>query len=876
MGTSGEFDLHSAVNRILADIPLIDKSDLTVLVGISSALEELRTKNEVPSGIKKQMSRAEGLVSKIIMEETPFEAGIAKLTNWAEKFQRSIDSNPPENTESVRSQEVVPADAADGEHSEEEIDCCEDTRELRVRFATQLSGVLEDFEARILDFENGNTGVRNDIKRILHTWKGEFGVLDLQEYAQLIHMAEDRFEHSDSGAEYLFRLKDFLAEQIEKLRKGKAARIRKREIERIVGVKTDRREETITPAESDRSQGTPEDENPGEDDEIIPAGDPSLMGDFITESRDHVHTAESLLLDLEEDPTNEEFLNSIFRSCHTIKGVSGFLGLKEISGLAHSMENLMDSARKGELLLKAVHIDLLLEAMDCMKEMINRIENGTGGEKVGPPANLNNLLSRLGNPDNLTEEESTGGAVAGQAVGEILLSRGQIAPEDISEVLRKQNSGDERRFGEILIKDQGASARNVGKALAAQKGTGQASTVEETIRVPVERLDQLVDAIGEAVIAHAMIVADEDIAGIRNQGLERKISQSNTIMRKIQELSMSLRMVSVKTTFQKMARLVRDLSKKSGKNIEFIMEGEDTELDKSVVEKIGDPLIHMIRNAVDHGIENAEERAAAGKSPKARVKLSAYHKAGSIYIEVEDDGKGLDCNAIKEKAVRRGLCRPEDKLGEQEIFQFIFAPGFSTAAKVTDVSGRGVGMDVVKKNIQALRGNIETVSAPGKGTTFSIRLPLTLAIIDGMIIRLNASRYIVPTLSIVESLKPEGNMIETVLNRGEMIKVRGDLIPLVRLANILDHPTSNHVNENKGVAMIVEDMLGRRIALFLDEILGQQQVVIKSLGNWLGDLPGVSGGAIMSDGSVSLILDVEGLSRLAFEAQDVLVETGAV
>ncbi len=878
MGSNGEFDLNSAVNRILAEIPLVDKADLTVLVGISSALEKLREEIGVPAGVKKQISRAERLVTKIIMEEIPFDAGLAKLTNWAEKFQRGINSFETSATTDY-DEETEPAneneDSISGEYSE----CCDDTRELRVRFASQLVGVLEDFEARILEYENGNTDVRNDIKRILHTWKGEFGVLDLQDYAQLIHLAEDQFEHSESGAEYLFRLKDFLTEQTEKLRNGIAVPIRKRDRDRIIGKPSvDRIEKAVRQTENPgKQEDVGVDSASGGDDEVLSMSDPSLMGDFITESRDHVHTAESLLLDLEDDPTNEEYLNSIFRSCHTIKGVSGFLGLKGISGLAHSTENLMDAARKGELLLRAAHIDLLLEAMDCIKEMINGIESGAGDDCSQQPRNFEEIIGRLSNYKEINEEEhSPTGPFSGQAVGEILLSRGQIAPEDIREALRRQKSGDERRFGEILIKDRGASARNVGQALVAQKGASQSSAVEETIRVPVERLDQLVDAIGEAVIAHAMIVADEEIVGIRNQGLERKISQSNTIMRKIQELSMSLRMVSVKTTFQKMARLVRDLSKKSGKNVEFIMEGEDTELDKSVVEKIGDPLIHMIRNSVDHGVEKADERARAGKPPKARIKLSAYHKAGSIYIEVADDGKGLDSKAIKEKAVLRGLCRAEDKLSEQEVFQFIFAPGFSTAAQVTDVSGRGVGMDVVKKNIQSLRGNIETISAPGKGSTFSIRLPLTLAIIDGMIIRLGLSRYIVPTLSIIESLKPEKTMIETVLNRGEMIKVRGDLIPLVRLADVLNQPISNSEQRIGGVAMIVEDMLGRRIALYLDEILGQQQVVIKSLGNWLGDLPGVSGGAIMSDGTVSLILDVEGVSRLAFETQKAAVEAEAV
>ncbi|MBD3393989.1 MAG: hypothetical protein GF418_00035 [Chitinivibrionales bacterium] len=338
-------------------------------------------------------------------------------------------------------------------------------------------------------------------------------------------------------------------------------------------------------------------------------------------------------------------------------------------------------------------------------------------------------------------------------------------------------------------------------------------------------------------------------------------------MRNAQELSMSLRMVSIKSTFQKMARLVRDLSKKAGKDVEFITEGEDTELDKSVVEHIGDPLLHMIRNAIDHGIEaSGEQRARAGKPRRARVWLRAFHKAGNVYIEIQDDGRGLDREAILKKAVTHGLCKEEDRFSDQEVYQFIFKPGFSTAEKVTDVSGRGVGMDVVRRNIQMLRGSVEIQTEKGKGSTFSIRLPLTLAIIDGMIVRLDTENYIVPTLSIIESIMAKDEQIDTVAGKGEVVDVRGKLMRLVRLSKVLgtNGRTGNAaVNGTNQIIMIVEDMLGKTVALLVDEIVGRQQVVIKSLGKGIGDVPGVSGGAIMGDGSVNLILDVGGIVRMA-------------
>ena len=362
-----------------------------------------------------------------------------------------------------------------------------------------------------------------------------------------------------------------------------------------------------------------------------------------------------------------------------------------------------------------------------------------------------------------------------------------------------------------------------------------------------------------------MIYAHPAIAGIADQSVHAKVAHAAMTMRQIQEMAMSLRMVSVKATFQKMARLARDLSKKFNRDVDFVTEGEDTELDKSVVENIGDPLIHMIRNAIDHGVESAEERARAEKSSKATIKLKAYHRAGSIFIEVSDDGRGLDRTAIFQKAVSKNLCKADARLTDEEIFRFIFLPGFSTSKVVTDVSGRGVGMDVVRRNIEALRGSCEIHSVHGKGTTFTIRFPLTLAIVDGMIIRAGVENYIVPTLAIIESLRPSADQIDTVMGEGAIIKVRGELIPLVHLASVFSNNGGEKVDFLSGVIMIVEDMLGKKIGLHLDEIVGQQQVVIKSLGDSMGDVPGVTGAAIMSDGNVSLILDIGGIVKIAGE-----------
>jgi two-component system chemotaxis sensor kinase CheA len=576
------------------------------------------------------------------------------------------------------------------------------------------------------------------------------------------------------------------------------------------------------------------------------------LSDFITESREHIHNAECLLLELESDQGKPDHLNSIFRAFHTIKGVAGFLSLKDVASLAHAMENLMDLVRQEKIMLNSSLIDLLLGSMDCLKEFITQIESYVEGKPYKFPENYLSIMQRLNNAVSEKTENQK------KLLGEILIEKGDISKDILEKALQIQNQGDARKIGQILVQENNVDERKINDALNIQKGIKLPKNVEETLRVPVARLDQLIDAIGEAVIAQSMLTADPAVKGSASQSLHTKINQANMIMRRIQQLSMSMRMVSVKSTFQKMARLVRDLSKKSGKQVEFLMEGEDTEIDKTVVEHIGDPLIHMIRNSIDHGIETAAEREANGKSPVACIILKAYHKAGNVFIEITDDGRGLDKESILNKAIEKDLCKPGDKLSDQEIYDFIFHPGFSTAKQITDISGRGVGLDVVKKNIDTLRGAIEVHTEKGKGTTFTIRLPLTLAIIDGMVVRVCDSLYIVPTLSIIETVAAKDEMIESVLNDQKMIRVRTDHLPLVYLYQLFMHkPKQNH----QSVALIVEDALGKRAALMVDGIIGQQQVVIKSIGNGVINVPGISGGAIMSDGTVSLILDINGILK---------------
>ena len=380
------------------------------------------------------------------------------------------------------------------------------------------------------------------------------------------------------------------------------------------------------------------------------------------------------------------------------------------------------------------------------------------------------------------------------------------------------------------------------------------------VKVDTRKLDSLVDMVGELVIIQSLITEDPAMVGA-DERLSRNLAQLGRIASDLQRNAMSMRMVPVRQTFQKMARLVRDLSKKSGKPVDLVLSGEDTELDRKVVEEINDPLMHMIRNSMDHGIEAPADRQKAGKNPAGRLSLSASHQGGNIVIAISDDGRGLHADKILAKAVERGLVPAGAQLPLSEIHQLIFRPGFSTAEKITEISGRGVGMDVVRRNIEALRGRIEIQTEPGKGTTFSIKLPLTLAIVEGLLLRVGEERFVMPTFSIRESLRPKRERVHTVQGVPRMIQVRDSLLPLINLAKVFNiHDAISDPCE--ATVVVIEDD-GRFVAVLVDQLVGKQEVVIKSLGPAFAGLRGVAGGAILGDGRIGLILDAGGVIGLA-------------
>jgi two-component system chemotaxis sensor kinase CheA len=441
-------------------------------------------------------------------------------------------------------------------------------------------------------------------------------------------------------------------------------------------------------------------------------------------------------------------------------------------------------------------------------------------------------------------------------VGEILVKEGKIPAEVLRRTLEKQASlEDHQKLGEILVKDKAVSARDVRDAI--RKQVEPVKREEKHIKVDTEKMDHLLDMVGELMIAQSMVIQNPEVQRIPDQRLGRDLSQLQRVTSTLQNISMSMRLVPIGATFQKMNRIVRDLARKSNKSINLVLEGQNAEIDRNMVEELYDPLVHMIRNSCDHGIQSSDDRIAKGKSPEGTILLKAEHAGGKIMITISDDGDGLNREKIIAKAREKGLIKDEEHLAEKEIFNLIFMPGFSTATQVTNISGRGVGMDVVRKTIEKLRGTVEIASKSGLGTTFTIKLPLTTAIIDGLMVSVGDDRYIIPTLSVRQLVHPQENDITRVVGKAETVMVRGRLLPLVRMSQILGI-NGRSKDAFDSVLVIVEDN-GKEVAIKVDSLLGKQEVVIKPLGDRFKDLRGVAGGAILGDGKVGLILDVRSI-----------------
>lgn len=647
---------------------------------------------------------------------------------------------------------------------------------------------------------------------------------------------------------------------------------------------------------------------------------------FFEEAYEHLGTMENGLLQLDERGADRELLNGIFRAAHSIKGASGTFGFTPISKLTHVLENVLDRLRNATLAPSPALTRLLLEATDRLQELVDATRRGEADAvpAADTVAALEAVLQGAGAPSataaaapaavapaprgprrvRVTFEPQADFFLQGQdpllllnelvTLGtgvEVTCDRGRLPvlaeldPETcyLAWTVEMETGADEQALREVFmfVEDACRLAVTVEGGVPAAAGppsppaadvavAGPAADRRATpdrrmestsIRVPTEKVDALINLVGELVIAQAMVSQAVSVFPEAGQ-LDEVMAIVQRSTRDLQEQVMAIRMLPIGTVFNRFPRLVHDLGAKLDKRVRLDIEGADTELDKSVIEQLGDPLTHLIRNSIDHGLETTPGRVAAGKPEEGVITLRAFHEGGNVVIEVCDDGRGLDVARIREKAVAQGLVREDAVLSDADVHQLIFAAGFSTAAVVSDVSGRGVGMDVVKRNVESLNGAISVHSETGRGSRIRIRLPLTLAILDGLTVRLGDQLFIVPLLSIRQSVRPRPADVRTLLGgQTEVFALRGEQLPLVRLSRVFGVPDA--VAEPERGIVVVTESDGRRIGVLVDEVVGQRQVVVKNIESNYRRVDAIMGATILGDGRVAFIVDVAELQRLA-------------
>lgn len=734
--------------------------------------------------------------------------------------------------------------------------------ELLAAWLPSAPGVLDEMTNLTVELSGGARDPERfaTLKRGLHTLKGECGVIGLNTAQQVCHQIEDALSRceqlqSDFPTDAVLGVLDWMRNYAQALLSDQqASPPPPPSTAAAISLETPAAPSPAPVAPPPHAAPAPALVASPDDHEPVLLEIEADMRDsapqFVAELRDHMGGAEQTLLALEGHYDDRELLDALFRAFHTAKGVAGFMHLKPVVELAHAAEALMEAARSGKLALTPGIVDLILKSTDLLNQLLNAVE----GRPAPTRGTVRLLIADLG-------RACAGGAISESAMPAAPVAETPVAPP-AAPPSRPASEPADAAPEHAPARGPEASSPAPATQPAAEVAR---KNVETIVKVSTARMDSLIDLVGELVIANQMVVQDPAMQTLNEQRLVRNLSHAGKIVRDLQAVSMSLRMVAVKATFQKMSRLVRDVATKTGKKIELHMEGEDTELDRTIVDQINDPLVHIIRNACDHGVETPDDRVKSGKPPVGNVTIRAFHQGGEIVIEVEDDGRGLNRDKLIKKGIERGLIPPDRNTAEMpdsEVFNLIFLAGFSTAEKVTDISGRGVGMDVVRRNIEALRGKVELRSTFGKGSVIAMRLPLTLAIIDGMVVRVGPQRYVVPTLCIESSFRPQPSDVSTIEGgKAEMARVRDSLLPIFRLKKVFGL-REGHDELAQGL-LIVVDANNTRTCLMVDEIVGQQQVVIKSLGSGSPTVRGISGGAILGDGRVALILDAGALLQQA-------------
>lgn len=775
----------------------------------------------------------------------------------------------------------------------------DETREILISFIAEGYERLDDSEAQLAKIGEGdNTAELNSVFRLFHSVKGSAGFLGLENIKNLTHEAEtlldvflkEKIPVTQDSLDVVYTTIDVLRALIETVEKeysdetgaeSAAAQTK------IVSATIRQLREGANAQQSQEEANTRE-KTPEFTPEISQAAAPAIpatvpacaipneitLSDLVT--RDMVHRflgecadladrTEKIALALNPKEESEDQVNDMFRAIHTIKGNSGFFGYAYLESMCMNLESILDTARKSDKPVGESFINTVISGIDRIRLSLSSLAIHEKNESA---------QSR----ENTTEKMTAANLSQGQAparppiepykpLGEILVTMGAVRDETLQEALSEQ----ERPIGEILVQKGIVDREQINQALKLQKSCAPASeqetireVIRKEIRVDTTKLDKLFDLVGELITAESMVVNSVSLTGDAQANFMKTFSGLTKISREIQETTMMIRMIPLDGLFQKMTRLVRDLSRKMDKPVTFIVSGQDTEMDKNVIEQISDPLMHILRNAIDHGIETKEKRLATEKQATGTIQLNARYEGSDIWISVKDDGAGLDRDRILAKAQEKGLLKADPStISDKEAFAFIFEPGFSTAEIVSEVSGRGVGLDVVKKNLEQIRGRIEIKTVVGKGTEFILVIPLTMAIIDGITVRVGGNRYSLPLNDIIEFFKVNPEQITKADKREETVNLRKSFLPLIKLWQVFNIPDAL-TNPVDGIIIVAQNN-GRKACLLIDEVIGNQQIVVKSLSEYLGKVDGISGCSILGDGSVSFIIDTGRLLAMRIE-----------
>ena len=731
--------------------------------------------------------------------------------------------------------------------------------EVLFSFIQEAQDHLENIEDEILKLEDSDEpDLVDSIFRSMHTIKGVSSFLGLNKIKTLSHSLESVLDelrkdtitiNTDlvdillEGTDLVKAMVAELSSRSEDLAKTKQPVTEldsEMEIEQIV----ESLGKIITDKEAPQESG--------EADQIIT---PEMIEKFVEESGELLDRFEEYIKQLQSDPGGEKAINDAFRTMHTIKGNAGFFGYSRVESISVDIETVLDSIRRGNREAESGILEIILDSVDAIRKQLILIRQGeTDYEEV-----------------TQTKEASGEESAAEQGympLGEALVSMGGVTQQAVEEALEMQ----QRKLGEILVEEGAVSQDVLEEALEKQSKTKKApqdqgasyKVQRSDIRVDMEKLDSLFDLMGELITAEAMVIDNPDLEKYELDAFDTATSYLSKITREMQEITMTIRMIPLEGLFNKMRRLVRDLSRKFEKKINLTISGQETEMDRNVMEEISDPLVHIIRNAIDHGIEDKAGREQAGKEETGNIHLSARYEGNEIWISVKDDGGGLSRDKIIKKADENNLLRSDpSSMSDKEVWSLIFEPGFSTADKVSEISGRGVGMDVVKRNIEKLRGKIDISSTLGKGTEIILRIPLTLAIIDGVSLLVGSRLFSLPINDVVSFHKIEEGQLTTTKQGEEVLRLRDDIIPVIKLHEFYGIETKKKAATDGIVLVVFAD--GKNAAVVVDEVVGYKQIVVKALPDYIGDMKAISGCSIMGNGDVSLIIDTNSLVNAVIE-----------